>query len=206
MILARLAQAIRRQDWFQVLIEVLIVIVGIFLGLQVQAAYEGKQAEDEEARVIGYLISDLEETIEYLDYRVIRTGEQIELTFKILDILESGKLRPEDVPDFEEGILRLGRAQPADAYINSFSDDNLNRILDDDMRNIIGDFRGWLRRANDIAVSNIDSITIMEEITFLKTPVQQTLDGDALIYYDFETLKDDHEYRAALISINGSVL
>lgn len=35
MILQKMAQAIRRQDWFQVVIEVLIVIVGIFLGLQV---------------------------------------------------------------------------------------------------------------------------------------------------------------------------
>ncbi len=35
MILQKLASAIRRQDWFQVLIEMLIVIVGIYLGLQV---------------------------------------------------------------------------------------------------------------------------------------------------------------------------
>ncbi len=35
MIIQKLASAIRRQDWFQVVIEVLIVIVGIYLGLQV---------------------------------------------------------------------------------------------------------------------------------------------------------------------------
>jgi len=35
MMLQRMAQALKRQDWFQVTIEVLIVVIGIFLGLQV---------------------------------------------------------------------------------------------------------------------------------------------------------------------------
>ena len=56
MILQKLVQDIRKQDWFQVTIEVLIVIVGIFLGLHVQSWYEASQAIDEEERIIGYLI------------------------------------------------------------------------------------------------------------------------------------------------------
>ena len=35
MILRKLAESIRSQDWFVVIIEILIVVVGIFLGLQV---------------------------------------------------------------------------------------------------------------------------------------------------------------------------
>ena len=35
MILRRLAEGVRKQDWFTVVVEVLIVVVGIFLGLQV---------------------------------------------------------------------------------------------------------------------------------------------------------------------------
>ena len=35
MILRSMASAIKRQEWFQVIIEILIVVVGIFLGLQV---------------------------------------------------------------------------------------------------------------------------------------------------------------------------
>lgn len=36
MILRRIATALRKQDWFTVLIETLIVVLGVFLGLQVQ--------------------------------------------------------------------------------------------------------------------------------------------------------------------------
>ena len=35
MILRRLTNAIRRRDWFTVVIETLIVVLGVFLGLQV---------------------------------------------------------------------------------------------------------------------------------------------------------------------------
>ena len=35
MILRRLAEAIQQQNWFVVLLEVMIVVVGIFIGLQV---------------------------------------------------------------------------------------------------------------------------------------------------------------------------
>jgi len=35
MILHRLAEGVRAQNWFTVIVEVLIVVVGIFLGLQV---------------------------------------------------------------------------------------------------------------------------------------------------------------------------
>jgi len=36
MILRRIAEAFRRQDWFTVFIETMIVVLGVFIGLQVQ--------------------------------------------------------------------------------------------------------------------------------------------------------------------------
>jgi hypothetical protein len=35
MILRKLAESIRQQNWFTVLVEILIVVIGIFVGLQV---------------------------------------------------------------------------------------------------------------------------------------------------------------------------
>ena len=35
MILRRIAEAFRRQDWFTVFVETMIVVVGVFVGLQV---------------------------------------------------------------------------------------------------------------------------------------------------------------------------
>lgn len=48
MILQKMAQAIRRQDWSQIITEILIVVIGIFLGLQVQEWYEERELRAEE--------------------------------------------------------------------------------------------------------------------------------------------------------------
>jgi hypothetical protein len=45
MILRRLAEVFRRQDWIAVLLEVLIVVVGIFVGLQVNDWNEDRKAK-----------------------------------------------------------------------------------------------------------------------------------------------------------------
>lgn len=45
MILRRMAEAIRTQNWFTVIVEILIVVIGVFIGLQVQ------QWADERARI-----------------------------------------------------------------------------------------------------------------------------------------------------------
>lgn len=61
MILQKLASAIRRQDWFQVLIEVLIVVIGIFLGLQVQSWYEARGDREQESFYLALLHDEVAE-------------------------------------------------------------------------------------------------------------------------------------------------
>ena len=53
MILRRLAEAIREQNWFTVVLEVLIVVVGIFIGLQVD---DWNEARKDRALELQYLI------------------------------------------------------------------------------------------------------------------------------------------------------
>jgi len=64
LILHKLTSAIRRQDWFQVMIEVLIVIVGIFLGLQVQAWYVEQQERELESLYLTELHDDVAEVLQ----------------------------------------------------------------------------------------------------------------------------------------------
>lgn len=58
MILQRMAQAIKRQDWFQVTIEIFIVVLGIFIGLQVSEWNEGRKNDSETKKYIEQLLID----------------------------------------------------------------------------------------------------------------------------------------------------
>lgn len=71
MILKRIADAIRRQDWFTVAIEVVIVVLGVFLGLQVNNWNNDRM---ERAASIGYLAAmenDVTSSIESLENTIL---------------------------------------------------------------------------------------------------------------------------------------
>ena len=59
MILRRIANAFRRQDWFTVALEVVIVMIGIFLGLQVNAWNQSRVDRAEEAAFLEALYQDV---------------------------------------------------------------------------------------------------------------------------------------------------
>jgi hypothetical protein len=69
MIINRLANGIRNQDWFVVIIEVMIVVVGLFIGLQVDDWNQARIQRLEEHQYLERLYSDMRKQIEQMDIR-----------------------------------------------------------------------------------------------------------------------------------------
>jgi len=61
MILRRLAQSIRRQDWFTVALEVVIVVLGVFIGIQVSNWNQDRLDDQRRAQIIDALVTNLED-------------------------------------------------------------------------------------------------------------------------------------------------
>ena len=59
MILRKLAESIRQQNWFTVLVEILIVVIGIFVGLQVDDWNRTRIQLSEESEYLTRLSDDL---------------------------------------------------------------------------------------------------------------------------------------------------
>lgn len=59
MILRRLLSAVKKQDWFTVVIEILIVMIGIFLGLQVTEWNKARTDSQREVQVLQQITTDL---------------------------------------------------------------------------------------------------------------------------------------------------
>ena len=64
MILRRIAEGIKNQDWFIVVIEIFVVVIGIYLGLQVDDWQKERQDRAEEMRVLQQLGIEVEAAIE----------------------------------------------------------------------------------------------------------------------------------------------
>jgi len=63
-IFRRFSQNLKRQDWFALLLDLLIVVVGIYLGLQVDAWNTSRQDRATEREYLERLLGDMDESIE----------------------------------------------------------------------------------------------------------------------------------------------
>ncbi len=59
MILRRLGEAIAEQNWFVVIIEILVVVVGIFIGLQVDGWNAARKDRSDEQKYLQQLHTDV---------------------------------------------------------------------------------------------------------------------------------------------------
>ncbi len=204
MILRKFMQHVKEQNWFAVGLDVIVVIVGIFLGLQVQAWYDTGVAKQEEQRIVSYMVADMEASQNYLEGVKLRIDDRIQLSDKLLNVLEVGELKPEDISDFEQAIIRHGRVEALDAFLNSFNEENLSRIVDSKLRRTIDAYLSGVIRINYTNAAVEEKMARAKAIRDEKTPIREQ-DGDGyLVYYNFDQLRGDDQYLASAINMNGA--
>ena len=76
MILRKLADAILEQNWFTVVLEILIVVVGIFIGLQVDGWNESRKDKAKERVYLERLSRDIERDSDLLTRSIRRADER----------------------------------------------------------------------------------------------------------------------------------
>jgi len=99
MILRRLATAIRRQDWFTVVVEFVIVVAGIFVGLQVTDWNEQRQLRERELNYLVRLSEDvavMRAEIAEIQARAEGRPEIALRAFRALEACDSALAEPED--------------------------------------------------------------------------------------------------------------
>lgn len=77
MILRKLAAAIREQNWFTVVLEILIVVVGIFVGLQVDGWNEARKDKAKERVYLERLSGDIERDSGLLSQSIRSADERV---------------------------------------------------------------------------------------------------------------------------------
>lgn len=116
MILRRLATAIRKQDWSTVFVETMIVVLGVFLGLQVNNWNADRMARSAERETLIRLHEDFEESIAGQSRDIHFLEQQLVDQALILKSLDACAVAPEDDMAFQRGIATLGWINPPRLY------------------------------------------------------------------------------------------
>ena len=112
MILRRITANFRRQDWTAVVVELLIVVLGVFIGLQVNNWNEARNDRALEQQYIQRLHDDFALSIKHAESNIANMQAQFVLEGRMVDRLRECRLDADQRADFAKGIYRVGRFQP----------------------------------------------------------------------------------------------
>ncbi len=198
MILKRLGRSIRQQDWFAVVIELLVVAVGIFLGFQVTEWNELRKAQLEENLYLERLYDELVVATERLEERVDTVAEWKAQCVQALEAMNIGELGDMTAEEFGWALMVVQRNSLVDAEITAIEEliatGNLARISDLDLRNRIA--------RTHLSVESLGRfIELLTARTAALLPIlharfQPTIAGSRFdeVVYDFDALVEDREF------------
>lgn len=113
MILRRLIIDFREQNWVSVVLELVVVVVGIFLGLQADAWNEARRDRVRERAHLEQIYAELKTDVDELrELSDSQTELASDLMFAI-GIVKRGKIAPDEVERFKWAIMLAVRYPPA---------------------------------------------------------------------------------------------
>jgi len=104
MLLRRLAEAVREQNWLTVTIEVLIVVVGIFIGLQVDGWNELRKERNLERRYLERLVEEVSQDIDEMEYGIELAQSRRAMGQMLLNALDDSTIASENPTAFITAI------------------------------------------------------------------------------------------------------
>ena len=111
MLLRRITKHVTDQNWFAVFIDFLIVVVGVFIGIQVANWHADNKFKAEEGVKLGLLHSEFSTVRDELIDAKSNNDELLEATLEVLRVIRDNK-EPEDHAAFLQVIIDSGRHDP----------------------------------------------------------------------------------------------
>ncbi len=109
MLLRRITEHIKTQNWFAVLLDFLIVVIGVFMGIQVNNWNNERLLRAEETFFIQRMIDDFHASIDASEYEASVTERQAKQATIVLNSLDACRVEIASRADFAQGIYTLGK-------------------------------------------------------------------------------------------------
>lgn len=204
MILKRITQSLRRQDWAMVAIEFVLVLMGVLLAFQINNWGNRRTELSAHQEITERLLGEAEEDVAYLRTTVrAQKSRSRDLNF-VLERIEAGELPRGETDRFASGLMglegTLPLSPPSTVYQDIVSSGNLTKIGDPSLRRLIGQFRATLAfedRVHSQIQASVPSIIRFPAINVSYKPSENL--GQTAVSFDFQGILADERLRKELV-------
>ncbi len=213
MILRRIAAAFRRQDWFTVFVETLIVVFGVFIGLQVNNWNEARQDAARHRIYVERLQVDFEAIRARLNEHVKVFTAAVEGGDYLKSVLSASDAQAAD-PGIDKDRMekafdalvsnRIPPPPPA-TYSEMVSEGQLSGMHDPVLRDRLADYDRLLGVVLEVSRNNTDSNYHLLPVLFRHFDTTTVVDESALSgireeigRYDLAGMRNDREFAVAV--------
>jgi hypothetical protein len=209
MILKRLATALRKQDWATVFVEFVIVVAGIFVGLQVNEWALERENRRQEHAALERLLIEAENTIDVLNQEVDHSNRITGIRRSAVQFIDSEQPLPENDLMLRVGINTLAQFPPfipvAVTYQELTSAGQMQLIRSAELRGKIAAFHADIAFHNNLnerfADSNDDFWRGYKRHVVWDYNPDSTTTDILLSTYDWTTLRADEDFILEAIGL-----
>lgn len=209
MILHRLSKSIRKQDWFAVLIEFVVVVAGIFAGLQANDWAQERQDRRQERAALERLFLEADDAHQLLNGYVQRTLRLNQVRRNAVQFADSDAPVPEDELPLKIGINTLAMFPPvipiAVAYDELKSSGQLQLITSASLRGQIAEFHANLAFQNRLLQGFADGTDRFQEVykehVIWEYNPESTTSDILLSTYNWSSLRSDESFVFEIIGL-----
>lgn len=201
MILRRVIAHFKNQEWTAIALDFLIVVVGVFVGLQVNNWNEARADRALEQEYLVRLYEDMNGSLKDYAENDGWDTTRIESQGLVLSALRAGVLKAEDRETFARGLVFVGSHNPIRRRWGTVeelkSTGNIAVIRNMELRELIAATDGDYLRADRVVSESIQQILLLREPVLKRfDPISygfQTADH-VEAHFDFEALAADQEF------------
>lgn len=209
MLLRRVISHVRKQEWTAIGIDFLIVVLGVFIGMQVNTWNDERQARAGERRYLERLREDVAVSIEQNEWRESFMGRQDSHAALALDRLKCCDVPEEDRETFVNAFYHVGKSLPPvllRSVINELNaTGNFQTLQNEQLRDAITKSIETIETSD--LIFNIVLMRSSPHVVYVESQMEYLLSGPRSgsddiawgeIAFDLEALCTDKRFRGAL--------
>lgn len=209
MILRRVISHFRKQEWTAIGLDFLIVVFGVFVGLQVNDWNTERQNLKLERDYVERLFVDMQKSVEDRNSDAQWDKERQRTQQIVLTALRSGELQTENRNDFDTGLLMFGYGNEPRvrwATVEEIQSTGSTTIIRDVwLREEIGRLQSEIVRRKALNAALTETINALREKIsdrFEVVNFDYSSESSATLKYDFRALAEDTEVLNLLSQID----